>query len=287
MKSVKIIVTAVLLYVGLLGILAFIMVSSKERLVVPRAYEITNKWILPSVLDEVSGIAWLSENTFACIQDEDGIIFIYDVDQQQLIDRIPFSKPSDFEGIAVLNDDAYVMRSDGVVFKVARFRKSENRSISKFKTDFTVRNNMETLTPSADGNSLLTIPKSRDKDKNFKGIYEIDLASQTVKVAPRIRIRMDDDAFKEDFKKKVRKTFNPSDMAVHPSTGYFYVLEGIHPKIAILNQDGEIENVVYLETSNFPQPEGIAFSPDGRLFIANEADGNQPSIIEIQIYNNN
>src|SRR5690606_2804436 len=38
--------------------------------------KILNKWELPEVLKEVSGIAYLEENLFACVQDEDGKIFI-------------------------------------------------------------------------------------------------------------------------------------------------------------------------------------------------------------------
>src|SRR5688572_27745210 len=38
---------------------------------------IINKWELPDELLEVSGIVWLDNNRFACVQDEEGTVFIF------------------------------------------------------------------------------------------------------------------------------------------------------------------------------------------------------------------
>lgn len=40
-----------------------------------------------------------------------------------------------------------------------------------------------------------------------------------------------------------------------------------------------------LDTDNFPQPEGITFSPDGTLYISTEGKGGDAKIIEVVIKN--
>ena len=38
---------------------------------------VTQKWDMPSPLKEISGIAWIDNTRFACVQDELGKIFIF------------------------------------------------------------------------------------------------------------------------------------------------------------------------------------------------------------------
>ena len=71
---------------------------------------ISNTWELPEELNEISGIAWLQGNTFACVQDEEGYIFIYDLDQEKITTKIKFAGPGDYEGIAINGEDAYEIR---------------------------------------------------------------------------------------------------------------------------------------------------------------------------------
>src|SRR5690606_25987587 len=55
-------------------------------------YTIIRKWEMPKELDEISGIAWVGENQIACVQDEDGIIFIYDLTTNAVEKTINFAK---------------------------------------------------------------------------------------------------------------------------------------------------------------------------------------------------
>ncbi len=260
--------------------------SAQQQPVRSLDYKILQSWEMPRELDEISGIAWLGDQLIACVQDEDGVIFIFDLNKQVVIDQIPFSRPGDFEGISVMGADAYVMRSDGKIYKVARFRESENPTTTIIETKFTRANNMETLTLSQDSTALITVPKDRDSQDNFKGLYRINPQAGTQAVVqPMIEIDMQDDAFQGFLKKKPYRTFSPSDAAFHPITGELYILEGIQPKMIIMNTDGIIQKVIEFTTDQFRQPEGIAISPTGRIFIANEADGGVGTIVEIALSN--
>lgn len=265
----------------LAAIFAFVLPSYNAAHPAENQYSIEKTWKLPKALKEISGITWLSENTIAAVQDEDGILFIYDLEKSKIIEEIRFAGSGDYEGIAINNKDAYVMRSDGLLFEIVRFRE-EDKKVSKFQTPFSEKNDMESLTLDAKDHHLITIPKERGlKDDTIKGLYHIPIDSMKMNITPKIRIDMNDAALKKYKKKKAHETFNPSDVAIHPKTGEYYVIEGTRPKLVILAVDGTIKNVIKLDSDNFPQPEGITFSPEGKLYISTEAGGGKAAIMEV------
>ncbi len=244
-------------------------------------YEITKKWELPPVLNEISGIAWIDKNLIACIQDEDGVVFIYDLNRNKIVDEFQFSGPGDYEGIAVKGKDAYVMRSDGVLFQVKNY-KSGNRSSILHHTSFSANNNMESLTLDPKTGNLLTIPKDQDTDETFKSLYQISFNEKSVDTEPITKILMNAEELKKFRNKKIYKTFSPSDIAVNPLTSETYILEGKNPKLLVLDTKGNIKKLYELDKQVFQQPEGITFSPDGRLYISNEAGKEvKANIIEV------
>lgn len=257
--------------------------KKKQQTKTDKDYTINNTWELPKELKEVSGIAWLSPNMFACIQDEDGIIFIYNTTSKTITNKIDFGEPGDYEGIAIVDNNAYIMRSDGTVFKVANFQ-SEDKKTTSFATGFSIKNNMETLTYNKETQRLVTVPKDEGlENENFKSLYEIDLETKKREAKPFLKIDMNADAFKSFRKKKAEKTFNPSDVAIHPKTQDFYVLEGKHPKLVIFTSKGDINKVIELNEDLFPQPEGITFGKDGTLYISNEGNKGPATLLEVSI----
>jgi len=281
MKILKfnIVIASAILIVG--AIVAFVIPSNNTSPPVKKKYSIVNTWKLPKILKEISGIAWLSKNTIVAVQDEDGILFIYDLKKSNIVEQIRFAGFGDYEGIAIYNKDAYVMRSDGVLYEVLRFRESDKK-ISKFKTAFSSKNDIESLTLDIKNRHLITTPKAKDlQDNSFKGLYHIPIDSKQMDLQPKISIDMNDDALKAYKKKKIYETFSPSDIVIHPKTGEYYVLEGKRPKLMILNREGVIKKVIKLKSDDFPQPEGITFSPQGTLYISTEAKGGSAAIMEV------
>jgi uncharacterized protein YjiK len=246
-----------------------------------KPYIVKKIWKMPSDLKEISGVIWIEDHKIACIEDEDGIIFIYDLDKNQIIKKIPFADSGDFEAITINQSDAYVMRSDGVVFEIKNYLE-ENIEVSKFETEFSSKNNMESLALDTEKQQLITIPKDKDlKTDNYKGLYTISLQTKEVKTESVLKINMKDDTFEEFQRKKLYKTFYPSDLAIHPQTGQFYILDGRHSNLLILNRSGKIENLVILNEELFPQPEGLTFSPTGRLYISTEGKKGEAAIMEV------
>lgn len=270
MKNKKIYFWIILFVVILITAFTFNKRHSENQQQLKANYKINNTWELPEVLNEVSGIAWVGDNLIACVQDEDGKIFLYDLDKKKITQEIPFADGGDYEGIAIVNEDAYIIRSDGLLFQISNYR-TDNRKVNSQQTQFSDKNNMESLYFDANSKKLLTIPKDRDEDDLYKSIYQISLETGKSGTKAISKISMKSEMLKDFRNEKIHKTLNPSEIAVNAKADGFWVLEGKDPKLLSVDAKGEIKRVYQLDKSVFAQPEGLTFSTDGRMFISNEA----------------
>lgn len=256
----------------------------KDNKMAPQAspgLSITNRWDLPAELKEVSGIAYLDEDRFACIQDEDGIIFIYNRAANKVEKKIEFAGPGDYEGITVKGNTAYVVRADGRLYKVDM--NAGKSSVKEFKTNLTVEHNVEGVVFDGKNNRLLLAIKDEEPgNKDYKGIYAFDLANEKLNDEPVVKIDLNDPLLATGEKKKKKKAIMPSAIGIHPLTQELYITDGPKSKLAILQSSGKILKVLELG-KEFAQPEGISFSPAGDVFISNEGTSKPGNIIELKI----
>ncbi|MGV3656767.1 MAG: SdiA-regulated domain-containing protein [Chitinophagaceae bacterium] len=226
---------------------------------------IVDKWELPEILREVSGIAWMDEKRFACIQDEDGIIFIYNHADEKIEKEIPFAGPGDYEGITLNGDTAYVVRADGHLYQVPLNK--GKKGVKELPTPLTVAHNVEGLFYDKDNNRLLLAIKDDEPgNKDYKGIYAFDLSGSGFNEIPVFKISNNEDIVQKEGKKK--GVLRPSAIAIHPQSKALYVVDGPGARLLQM-QNGKAENV-YRLGKDFPQAEGIAFSPEGDMFISSE-----------------
>ncbi len=265
--------------------LAFALKAQAPAKVSNEHFEVVKRWNLPAKLNEISGIAWLSNDQIACVEDEDGIIFIYDLQQNKIIQSVDFAGKGDFEGLALNQGDAYAIRSDGLLFEIPRFRESDPKSIPH-KTVFSSYNNIESLFYDAANHRLLTMPKDKDLSQTEKkGIYVVELPSFHMDNTPKISVDFNHPDLTAEQIRLLKSNFNPSDIAIHPKTKEILILQGKTPFLYFLESDGRFKKGLPLPIAGFPQPEGICFSPEGRLFISNESTTSGPNIIEIRLKN--
>ncbi len=243
---------------------------------------IVNKWDLPPALTEISGIAWISDNKFACVQDEEGTIFVYNTASSAIEKEIKFAGPGDYEGIALVNEIAYVMRADGMIFKVDNIS-SAQPVVKEYKTHLNAKNDVEGFTYDKNMNRLLAAMKgAEDGNRDFKGIYSFDLATHLMSTSPVYKLSIQGRE-PGTGKKKKGKGIQPSALSVHPLNNDLYIVDAGGPGLRILNQAGEEKSSYNFNRNDFPQPEGITFSPDGKLFISNEGKNGQGNILEVKI----
>ena len=279
---------ALLIIAAVLGLSAIFMVTidndekPDQRFVAE--YEVLKKWELPAALEEISGIAWLDDSRIICVQDEDGVIFIYNLLDSKIESKIEFGGGGDYEGITLNGSTVYVVESNGTITEVKNFQQQEPE-ISKIETGLTGKQNIESIFMDQQQNRLLLAVKDKDSQKSSKGIYEYDLKNGNFRPEPAFRINMTDEVFSEAEEKELSKVMSPSDLAIHPVNGKIYVLEGTNPKILILNSSGDAEKIVTLNKEDFDQPEGITFSPSGKMYISNE--GEPANIMEVKLNETN
>jgi uncharacterized protein YjiK len=245
--------------------------------------EVVKKWDLPKILQEISALTYLGNNRFACVQDEAGVIFIYNTTTAKIERQVTFGTTGDYEGLALVGKTAYVVRSDGKLFEVENIDTPSPR-VTTYTTSLTAAHNVEGLAfDSRHHRLLLAIKGSEAGHKDYKGIYSFDLKTKTLSADPVLKLNLADPALSQGSGKQQQNVLQPSEIAVHPNTGDIYLAEATNPQLLVLSADGSIRSRYKLSSRTFVQPEGIAFGPGGELYISNEGKKARGNILRVNI----
>lgn len=242
---------------------------------------IEKKYELPTELNEISGMAWLKENTFACIQDEEGIIYIYDVAQEKILQQIAFAGPGDYEGLTTDGNTAYVQRADGTIFSISNFLGKEVQ-VKEFKTGLTAQQNIEGITFDEKNNRLISVVKDQEPGKpNYKGVYAFNLNSFRLNETPVFKIPTSSNLYEQANLKK--GTFYPSGISVNKASGHYFIVDGRQAGVLELDENGNLLKVYQLNKKDFAQPESVTFDAAGNIYISSEAGKGKAHISLVKI----
>jgi uncharacterized protein YjiK len=243
-----------------------------------------NKWELPSILTRVSGIKYLGNSRFACIQEEVGTIFIYNTASGRIEKEIPFSGPGDFEGIAIVGTAAYVVQSNGKIYEVQDYE-GVQPIVKQYTMPLAAKYNVEGLTYDKNNSQLLLAIKGGvPRNHHYKGVYAFDLRSKRPVAKPVIKINLNDPFFTSIKENKANHSFQPSAIEIHPLTKEIYILQGTaDPKLLVMDAKGRIKKMYTFRRSEFPQATGLAFTPAGELFISNEGENGAATIVKVTL----
>ncbi|WP_207424752.1 SdiA-regulated domain-containing protein [Desertivirga brevis] len=256
-----------------------------------------NIYALPGELKEISGITFLDDHTVMAIQDEEGILYYYDLNKKEIVKKQEFWKGKDYEDLVIAGNDLYVLQSNGTLYELKNFRAGITKP-AIYKTQLSSDNNMEGLAYDQKNNRLLLSVKdlSLDGDKSHKDIYAFDLKTKTLdtKAVYSISLAEVESYFSgdklEEFSKKLLKrvgnknlneVFRTSAITFNPKTGELYALSSLNNIIAILDKNSKITRILEFDGKEFSQPEGLAFAPNGKLYISNEGKKFPANIIEV------
>lgn len=255
-------------------------------------------YLVPPELMEISGISFVNDSLLVAIQDEEGILYFYSIKEEAVTHKYEFWKGKDYEDLAVVGKDLWIVNSSGSLYELKNFEKGVVKP-NIFKTVLTEENNIEGLAYDKLNNRLLLAVKdiSFGGDESTKDIYAFDLKTKTLNTQAAYSIKLAEiekffqgDKIEEASKKilkavgnqNLNKIFRTSALNFHPKTGELYVLSSLNNIIAVLDKNGAILRVLELDGKEFLQPEGLSFTSDGRLFVSNEGKGQQANIIELQ-----
>lgn len=242
---------------------------------------------LPDQLREASGLAWAGNNEVLIIQDEDGIVFSYDIKKRDVIKKTRFGKSLDYEGIAKAKNQIYVLEMDGDIFEIDTLSGPEVES-NKYETDLNYKQDAEGICYDPVDDRLLIALKefrieagTQSGEGNKRAIYAFDLNDRTLSANP-VYLIDELELGRMIFNKEKSYEFKPSGIAVHPQNGYIYVIASVGRLLLVLDRDSRIIYAERLDAKLLPQPEGITFSEDGRLFLSSEGRGDRGRLL---IYN--
>ena len=259
-------------------------------------------WELPKKLEEISGLGYIDKHRLVCVQDEKGNIYIFNLKSGEVERKVEFGDDGDFEGIEIVNKNAWVLKSNGTLYEVKDFLKDKEPQVKKYKTALSAKNDTEGLCYDPISNNLLIACKGnpfvdKKSGKEFKAIYTFDLKTKLLKSKPIFLIEMDTIKFYKNYNtmsemgievlaylddSKGDLSFQPSGIAIHPITGNFYVLGSVGKLLLVFSREGKMLAIIHFKSKVHPQPEGICFSPDGTMYISNEGDGGDGTILKFK-----
>jgi len=240
---------------------------------------------LEADLTEISGLTVLDEQYLGAIEDENGRLYFIDLNTGEVIRHEKFAPDGDYEGLARAGNQVFILRSDGDLYVIDDWQDDKFGS-DKIETHLSSKCDAEGLTHDEANNRLLIACKEsagEDLD-DLKAIYAYDLATGKVDKQPVFTLSIDtfnkatypnDGPLNSAIREAVHPVldlsgFKPSGLDIHPMTGELYVLSSVQQSIVVLSTTGDIKHIWKLVDKVLKQPEGIAFLPNGDLFISSE-----------------
>lgn len=235
---------------------------------------------LPNALEEISGLGVYDPQSLACINDEEGKLYILDIKSEKVTSKIKFGNSGDYEGVEVANGFIYAIKSNG---KLMCFTVSDDeaKDEEEFELPFSNKNDIEGLGYEQNKNILLIVSKGSsdtdDKEIEGKAIYGFDLTTNQFLEEPVVTIT------EEELKTHTgSKRFEASGVAYHPQQKNYYLIASAGKRIIRVNQAGQILETQKIDSDILKQPEGITFGQHGNMFISSEGRGGKGYVMEFK-----
>ena len=247
-----------------------------------------NTFSLARDLQEISGLTYSPLfDKLLTINDEKGYIYFLNPNNAQIEGRIDFGRPEDYEGIAYYDGLIYVVESNGDINVVDE--ETEN-VVSTYKTSLSRKNDVEGICYNIETSTLLLAAKGsgalQTTDHTFRSIFELDPFNEKIKDKPYLKVNLVEEIenlasgnFNIGTNTSRLKKFAPSGIAVHPTSNHIYILSSKGKMLAIFDQKGALQELVYLDKSIHAQPEGICFGKNETLYISNEGRAGKGKIL--------
>ncbi len=239
-----------------------------KPVVSPKGYDFASgeKLLLVHKLEEVSGIAFVpgQDSLLLAVNDEEGLVYTINIhNSKQVTEPIRFSKAGDYEDIAFFNGKWMVLESDGALYTLDN---EMAEGVNASKLNILPKGEYEGMAAWKD--RLYVICKECPGNKATDAtVYILKTANDSVVLESTLTID-----FGEVGKGKNKK-FLASALAKNPFTGEWFILSHVKGRLAIADENFMVKQLIPLRRKQFTQPEGIAFSANGDLFISNEGDG--------------
>ncbi len=235
-------------------------------------------------LKEISALSPTSEpGIFLAVADERGDIFFVDTRKDGAITkRVSFRDKGDFEGVEMVGDRIFCLKSSGVIFEISNWQNG-TPEVQEYPTMLQKDNDLEGLGYDAGRNVLLLACKENPENDVDRRIFAFDLGTHQLSADPVYTIHPREVNAQVPYNEEDKKQhfFSSSGVAVHPLTQDVYVISTSLKRIVVLDHgSGQIRFAARLDKSILPQPEGISFDPEGNLYISTEGKTGEGAILK-------
>ena len=235
----------------------------------------TTRWKLPGRLEEISGLAMTIDNRLLAHNDEKGIIYEIDYREGRIVKAFQLAdiaKPvaDDFEGIATGDDHVYLVTSSGRIYECREGAAGESVLFNIYATGVGRDYEIEGLAYDASQRILLLMCKDarRPDLKEQLVIYHWSIDKKQLNEDAHTVIPV------VEFSRHIKgKKFQPSGIERHPMSGNYFIVAARQEAIAEITSEGQVVTVKPFPIDWHRQTEGITFTADGTLIIADEGAG--------------
>jgi uncharacterized protein YjiK len=248
----------------------------------PEGYDLAKpqEMQLGKVLNEISGLFYNEEEgSLLAISDSKEKIFRIGLKEKKLKDVTGkvVGPDSDLEDLTKVGDTIYLLSSWGEIKAVPEGTK-DSSGVKAYDLGLPGQNDFETLyyDPSARGLVMICKTCAHEKGQGIRTAYRFDLKTNTFDSLPFFTIS------KKEIENQLKDKdahFDPSAAAIHPLNKRLYILSSASNLLAITDTRGKVIEVYSLNPDEFPQAEGIAFGPNGDMYISNEGKYGKPTLL--------
>ncbi|MBV7532603.1 hypothetical protein [Chitinophaga sp. sic0106] len=237
----------------------------------PHGYDLGSpvRYRVRESMQEISGITlYPDERRILAINDEEGKIFEIDVKATKAYPTWKFGKNDDYEDLCETDSGFFVLKSNGSLFRIFNLFTDSVRSVH-YKFGKKGKKEFETAYFDKNKNSIITICKNCEDDKKLgvTSAYSFRLDSMVFESDPVYQIKDDEIAHLAG---NDMRFFKPSAAAIHPIEHRLYIVASVNQLLVITDLEGHLQEAYNLRHRLFLQPEGLAFAPNGDMYISNE-----------------